>query len=127
MPRAIDDEQLAHALRDADGWRSVDGGWQIRDEARGSIQGLRLAERRMVESAPIRPTRTLSAHADAERPLSSSSSSPPPRRADPSGRRVGVGAFFALGGSFFCVRIPSRRTKVGGYFDSKTDYWCSTS
>ena len=59
---AADEAALEAALQAAPGWRSVDGGWQIEDEASGDrIQTKRLQERREAAAAPVLGTRKLGA------------------------------------------------------------------
>ena len=59
---AADEAALEAAMQAAPGWRSVDGGWQIEDEASGDrIQTKRLQERREAAAAPVLGTRKLGA------------------------------------------------------------------
>ena len=59
---AADEAALEAALQAAPGWRSVDGGWQIEDEASGDrIQTKWLQERREAAAAPVLGTRKLGA------------------------------------------------------------------
>ena len=57
---AADEAALQAALQAAPGWRAVNDGWQIVDEAAGDrIQTQRLQERREATAAPVLPTRKL--------------------------------------------------------------------